>query len=169
MSDYASATLVIYDIPEGHAGETFEVVREYESELEEIVAGDPIEMPDQRLDIVDELGARLEGFGVTFDLYQDAKYEYDGQGLMSLGTTVVFPNGTIVGPSDWAYTGGGSGTVMVTVNELEAILDDPDLNNAAAMLLAIRRLIGADFRAAMKAVLERNEEGRSWKIEQVSA
>lgn len=174
MGDYASTTLTIYDIPEGRAGETFqEIIGHWD--VIEITAGDPIYMEDQSLTIVDELGGALEKLGVTFDLYQDAKYEYDGNGWLCIGRPVTLESGRVVEPGIWCYTGGGSGEPMVTTHEIEAILNDPSLDEddpgreAAARLNGIRGLLGSDHRAAVKVIAAEVPEPRTWAIEAVAS
>lgn len=163
MSDYAPVTLIVLNIPRGKVRDTFAAIAERE-ELESIEAGDPIYMDDQRLDFVDEIGSALMDLGVTFDLYQDAKYEYDGEGLMN-----------VPGLGTFSYSGGGSGEPMLRTAEVVDAIAKTETREA--LVERLTRLVGSEVQVEFRkraAALEGKglvwkDESCRWCAEQIEA
>jgi hypothetical protein len=61
-----------------------------------------------------DIAAALQEAGVTFEVYQDARYEFDGDGYIGVPGMPLFD-----------YTGGGSGERMVPVMVIQRALQKP--------------------------------------------
>lgn len=179
MGDYSGATLTIHHIPDDKVAAVIAAIEEHAliDFNGPINAGDPVPLEEQRLNICTELGDTLAELGATFDLFQDAKYEYDGEGRMHLAPFII-DGKPIMGDGeesfDWWYSGGGSGECMVSVAEIDSILADERLHDddsgreARMRLHALCLHLGTDLRAAMKRCAEANE-GKSWASTAVTA
>lgn len=148
MSDRAPITLTVYECPREALPTLFEVLDEYrlsesgfsDEVPDEITLGDPIMEDDVDLGSDDEIATKLIEAGVSFDVFQDAKYEYDGSGLVHMA-----------GVGTYGYTGGGSGEAMILVADLDALVAEHRRPSQMDDLrAALDKLTGRLVRAAQR-------------------
>lgn len=153
MSDYSSAMLDIANIPDGSVIAVYDALQERDVQPDEITAGEDIYLEDQRLDIVSELGSALMDQGVTFNLFQDAKYEYDGEGVIH-----------VPGVGSWFYSGGGSGEPMINAAAIDALLEGYDTAtlDIRAVIAELRALTGSEVRHRWNEIMKGMGEPKVW-------
>lgn len=150
MSDRAPITLTLYMVPSEARDALNEVVNAYgfdsfmDGNAACVTLGETMYADDVSLGAADDIVAELNIPGIAFDVYQDAKYEYDGTGY------IVLP-----GREPWEYSGGGSGEPLVSAEAIDRALDAFDVDqNSEALAGVLAEMTGRAHRAEVKRIID---------------
>jgi hypothetical protein len=118
MSDRAPVMLRLYAVPTEATEKVQAILTDRFDNYDwcepvegDIRLGGEYVIEEEPLGLEDEIAQELIELGCAFDIYQEAKYEYDGAGTMH-----------VPGVGTYGYTGGNSSEPMILASEVDALL-----------------------------------------------